>query len=232
MKVFGGILGLFVILFVVALLSVNSLVKSAIHTVGPEVVGTPVEIGSVNISLFSGKASLSNITIANPEGFNSDYAFTLGEINTEFQLKSFLNDKVIIEEISILNPIITYEMGANGSNIQALAKHAQSMASSSGGENSNGSGKKIVIKRLSIRGAKVVGAVGDMNHTVTLPDINLTNVGEGGASYAVVGDKILQAVMNELAKQNLKNLLQDPSGQIDGIKDKVKGVTDKLKSLF
>ncbi len=61
-------------------LSLNTLVKKAVETVGPTITKTNVSLASANLSPFSGSGKLSGFVIGNPEGFEGPYALKLGSI--------------------------------------------------------------------------------------------------------------------------------------------------------
>ena len=59
-------------------LSLNRVIRSAVETYGPQATKSEVKLGSVNVSPFSGNASLSNLVVGNPQGFKTPSAYKLG----------------------------------------------------------------------------------------------------------------------------------------------------------
>ena len=115
------IVGLGIIAIIVVGMSLNALVKSGVETMGPKVLGVPVTVDEVDISLLSGgtdmRASLNELIIKNPEGYETDYAFFLPSIRVRVNRNSVLTDTIIIEEILIEGPAITFEGSLLGSNL-------------------------------------------------------------------------------------------------------------------
>ncbi len=86
--------------------------------------------------MLSGKGTLTGFLIGNPDGFNTDHVFALGTVRGDVALPSLLSDKIVIEEIYIDGPEVTYEAGLTGSNIGKI----QGVLGGSGG-----SGDTILI---------------------------------------------------------------------------------------
>lgn len=95
---------------------------------------------------------------------------------------------VVIHEIAIESPEITWERGARLTNLEAIQRNIESHVSRSGGGSAGapgaGPGRRYAIAKLSIRNARVTrtnpGLKGQ-GITFTLPDIHLREVGKPGA---------------------------------------------------
>src|SRR3970040_722667 len=109
-------------------LSLNRVIRSAVETYGPQVTKSEVKLGSVNVSPFSGNASLSNLIVGNPQGFKTPSAFALGVMSVSLDVRSLLSDTFAIRELVISAPEITYELGPGGSNLTALQKNVEAYA--------------------------------------------------------------------------------------------------------
>ncbi len=170
-------------------------------------------------------------------------------MNVNLDVGSVTGDTVLIREIAIDKPQVTYEIGGDGSNIDALRRNIDSYLEKKGlkGGKSDGDakkdkdGKKLIIENLYIRGGTVsVSATILKGRKVTspLPDIHLKDIGkkEGGASPGEVVDKVMKQVSDSATKSvsslNIEGLLGG-AGEIakDATKmvgEGVKGVTEKL----
>ena len=154
-------------------------------------------------------------------------------------------DTIVIEQIRILQPEITYETGSNGSNIDQLQKNVVSAAGGGGSGSEAQSGDegqaiKMIIKDLVISGGQLHysnALLGGKTVDVALPEIRLTGIGEksGGATSAEVTKEILGAI-NKKATSAIagSDAINDLKGQLETkIKDKAgKAVGDKLQGLF
>lgn len=187
-------------LFLVFNNPVGRLVKLAMEKFVPVVIQAPVHVSRVDIATTDGKGKLSNLVIGNPKGFKTDYALKAGAVAVEIEPASIAKDVVVIHQILIDAPSITYEKNKQGSNFDAIQHNVESYLGSGGkakqAESSGDGGKKMIIDSFVIRNAKVnYNGLVDLN----LPDINLRNIGRksGGATSA----EVTKAIIGEVNKQ-------------------------------
>src|SRR5881397_1589277 len=101
-----------------------------VEAVGPKITGTTVKLDSVDLSPFSGQGRLKGLVVGNPPGFQAERAFKLADAKVHVNLKSALSDKLIIEEILIDGPEITYEAGPSGSNLSKIQQNVAAFGKS------------------------------------------------------------------------------------------------------
>ena len=218
--------------------SLDSQVASAIRTYGPEITGVPVTLSSVNIVLADGTATLRGLVVGNPRGFKTAHALSLGEISMTLDLGSLTTDVILIKEISIIKPDVTYEYALGGSNLDLLQRNIERyVAEHLGGKSESkdtGPGKKLVIENVYIKkGTANVSA--EVLHgkamAVPLPDLRLKDIGKksNGATAGEAMKQILgtltQSVTNSVSSLNL--------GSVGGsIKKGTGAATDRIKELF
>jgi len=209
--------------------SMDSLVTAAIEKYGSEALQAKVTLKKTKISATSGKGTLTGLKVGNPRGFETASAFELGEISVAVDISTIPADTVVIKEVMIGAPQITYEIGAGGSNLDTLQKNAAGAAG--GGQDTDGGskqtsgsthrGKKLIIEKLVITDGKInVSAAGlqGQQMSVVLPRLQLTNIGKekGGATPAEVAKKLLD-VINVAAGGAVKNLdLGKIIGDVEG----------------
>jgi uncharacterized protein involved in outer membrane biogenesis len=217
--------------------NLNSLVAGIIEKYGSSVTGTNVGVSGVDISLREGKGSISDLTVANPEGFETSNAFSLGDIVIDIDLKSIRENPVVIDEIYIRAPVINAEITKTGaSNLDELRKRVQAYTAgaSGGGGKSAGESKNIRIKRFVFEQGRIevdASALGVEKRTITLPEIRLNDVGgTSGAAPDEIAKVILTTVTNkalsEIANSEVNRLIKDQLG--GSITDKAKGLLKKI----
>ncbi|MDH3472304.1 MAG: hypothetical protein OEM59_01325 [Rhodospirillales bacterium] len=237
-KIGGGILLALVVLVGVgvALLfsSLNSIVRAAVEQVGSDVTGTQVTLNDVDISLSEGRGTLLGFEMTNPSGFEADEAFRFDEVTVKLDPASVASDPIVIEEISVIAPEITYELAPEGSNIEAIqgnvANYDTGSSSSSGA--ASGEGPKIVIRNLYLkRGTVHVLASRFTDETITaeLPDIHLKNIGQEGkgATPAEAAKQVMDQLLPKLTRAVSKLDISAVSDAVNaGLKD-AKGTLKK-----
>jgi len=190
-------------------------VKAAIETKGSEMTQVKVRLKEADISAASGKGALRGLTVGNPTGYKSDTAFSLGEIRLAIDYASLRGDPVVIKELAIVGPQVTYEVGPGGSNIDVIRKNIDSYTKGPGGQpgstaptpsgapqpapKKDGKEPKLIVERLLIQGGKVTASAPFLQGrtpSANLPDIKLSNLGKakGGVPPAEIADEIMRAL--------------------------------------
>jgi uncharacterized protein involved in outer membrane biogenesis len=228
--IIGGILVVAIIgVLIFGVSNLGPIIQKGVNTYGPKITKTQVELGDVNVSIFSGRASLSDFFLGNPKGFKTSQAIRLGSVLVDVDETSLAGDTIVIDKIEILGPEITYEKVRGTDNFQTIlnnVKEATGGTRSSGQPSkkaeSQGSGKKLVIKDFLLSGGKVTLAesiLAGKTFTVPLQEIRLKNIGTKGQGVppaeaiqqilAVVYKEITSPAMAQALSQELKKLGAD-----------------------
>ena len=238
-----AIAALILVVLVVVFFALNGIVKTAVETVLHEVTGVPVRLEGVSISMLSGKGTLTGFLIGNPEGFNTDHAFALGTVRVDVALPSLLSDKIVIEEIYIDGPEVTYEAGLTGSNIGKIQENVEKFAGPPAEEaeepEEEGEAKKIQINRFVFKNGKIALSAKLLQGkalTVPLPDVELKDIGkeEDGKSIGEAAKDVILPLGNQIiaaAKAGLENAKELLGARVDKAKDAGEAVTDKAKGV-
>ncbi len=250
-----GLAALVVILVVGVLVlysSLGAIITKAVNTTGPEIIQAKVNLDETVIDTTSGKGSMHGLFIGNPEGFETESAFKMDKIEIALDTASVTSDTIVINEINIQAPEVTYELGGGGSNIDAIQKnvdafvkkHVGASDSKEKSETKEG-GTKMVIDHVYVKGGKVnisATLLGGKSMTVPLPDIHLKDLGkkENGATPGEVVKSIIGALNKSIVKAvaplNLDKVGEVTGKAVEGVKDTLKkgteGVTDSMKGIF
>lgn len=200
----GAVLIVAIVAVVYSLLSgLGGIVKAAVEKYGTEAIQVQVTLDEAEVAPTEGRAALRGLEVGNPAGFKTDNAFEMGSISVTMDTATVTEDPIVIKEVAIDNPVVTYELGAEGSNIDAIKKNVGGSGSGSGKKESDWEGPKVVIQNLYVRGGKVnVSAVplGGKTMSATLPDIHLKNIGKkgGGATPAEVAETVIAALTKQV----------------------------------
>ena len=206
-----------VLLYVTA--SLDSLVKQGIETYGSRIVGAPVRVGSVEISLSSGRGTLRELSVSNPEGFSNGDALRLAEVTLDIQPSSLTQEPLVIQEITILGPQVNAEVSASGStNIDVLRRNvsAYAGASSDGGsatspEEADDTPPPLLrINELTFADGVLAAdttAIGGDVRTLELAPLRLAELGgKNGQPVDVIAKSILDAYTRGVASVVAKNV--------------------------
>ncbi len=216
--------------------SLDSIVKSAVERYGSEATQATVQLGDVKISPTTGEGALRGLLVGNPDGFNSPSALKVAGIQIDLDESTLTGPTIVINEIVVDKPVVTYEIGAQGTNIEAIHRNVNAYAgaekqqrttggTAGGAPAKDGDDLSLVIKRLRITNGTVevsAGGIAGGNLSAMLPTIQLTDVGKdtGGVTPAEMIELVFNAmrwrITASVATINLKNMLGSVGKGLEG----------------
>ena len=239
-----GAVGVLLILFALLLwfvyASLDSVVQTALETHGSRLTGTRVRVDDVDISPQKGEGTLRGLRIENPAGFSRGDAIRFGEVRLRIDVTTLVKDPLVIEEVRIDAPHVSYELKPPGrSNIdvirESLERHAPKQAEAGSPETAP---RPQAVRRLAVRSftfenGSVAGdarALGGKRFEAELPALRLSDLGGSeGAPGDEVGKTVLVAftrgVAKSMASRGLGKLLDEKLG---GAGEAAKGLLDRL----
>ena len=249
----GGVLTALVLLVVIILFfvvsSLDSIIKAAVEKYGSEVTQVEVRLDKAKVSITSGEGTLRGLTVGNPKGFKTDQAFSLGEISVALDVSTVTQNPIVIKEIVISAPEVTYELRSGGSNIDVIQRNVNAYTGTAKGKakvmdpskDPDKEGRKLIIQHLYVKKGKVnVSAtmLKGKELSAALPDIHLKDIGKekGGADPSEVVEKLVRAISQSAGKAvgtldldkivgSVKEAVAGMKGQLEG----VKGSADSAK---
>jgi hypothetical protein len=243
-----GVAVLLVVSIVVIFISLNSIVKKAVETVGPRLTKVEVRLGGVSVSPLSGNGRLTGLFLGNPEGYKTASAITVGDIKVGLQPSSVLSDTLVLEDVNIQAPEITLEGNLNGNN---LSKILSNLEDAGGADNSHKSDppastakkseKKFFVKDLLIKGGQIhvsfTTPLGGESATLPLPELHLENIGsrENGVTAAELSRQIMKPLLASISKavaEKLPNLTKGVQGMGKNAAGQAGKAVEELKGLF
>ncbi|MFT3869919.1 MAG: AsmA family protein [Nibricoccus sp.] len=240
--ILAGLFVVTVVAIIIIIAKLGTIVKTAVNTAGPKITQTTVVLKEADISPFSGKGALKELTIGNPKGWTSEHAFFLREISIHLEPKSLTSDHIVVNSIVIDNPEIIYETTITNSNLQDLIKNIQQSAG--GTQQAQTEPKpettapqpaktepakepKIEIKSFRLANVTVKGIAAGKSYSVTLPEFVMTDIGtkEGGLTPQELSIAIIKEISIRVAKAAAveagKRGLLDKAGE--GLRDLLGG---------
>jgi hypothetical protein len=202
--------------------NLGSVVKAAIENVGSAATQAQVRVDDVTLSATSGDGRISGLTVGNPAGFSTPNAIVIGDLSVKVDVGSITKTPVVIKEIVIARPAVTYERGASGGNLEKIQDNVNTYAGGGGSKPASG-GKdepKVIIENLYVRDGQIAishSALQGRTLSAGLPTIHLRDIGKdkGGATPAEVADKVLGAIAQTASKVASADL-DKALGQIRG----------------
>jgi uncharacterized protein involved in outer membrane biogenesis len=239
------------VLLVVLMLSLGQIIKAGVNTMGPKLAGVPVHLDGAVVNPLTGMVRIKGLVVGNPEGFNTPSAMELNDFKLNIKMSSLFSKAIVIQEILIDAPQITYEKGLKSSNLSTLQANLAPKEpaepkpeAAPAPEKKKGAAKKVIIDDFQLNGAKVnvtITALGGKKMTLPLPDIQMKDIGKdsGGTNPAEVisevFDSISKAVVDAvssggaIAGDALKGAGGAATDAAKGATDAAKGAADSIK---
>ncbi len=237
------------------LTNLDSLVKQAIEKYGSEATHTAVRVDKVNIRLKQASAAISGLTVANPKGFSTPNAFSLGQIATTLNVKDMGKDHIVIDEVRIQAPEVFYEVNADRkANLNLLKENLTGGAKVAPTKTAEKGGKQptITIRKFEFAGAALHAKLVPLKNKeldLKLPSFQLVNLsGTPEQISRQVLNQLVDRARDEIRKKGIDAELEKAKAQVrekvETEKAKLKQKTDtrieeektkaedKLKSLF
>lgn len=201
-----------IVLFVIVAVAVTLGLFYATHTLetaiheGVErevsrITGTEAAVESVKVDLFTGKGSLQDFTIANPEGFSSEHVLEVGSVEVVVDPWTVITNReepVAVSQISVERAEFTFEMRHKASNVKLLKQFVKANKRDEGG-----SKRKVIIERFELKNSTVDLVLGGKRRTVRrsvkVPDIVLHDIGK--ASNGVLAGEAARQIFSAIAKE-------------------------------
>ena len=243
-KIIGLLTLLIVVGVAVLFFYLDALVTRGIEVVGTRVLGTSVSVNSVLLSPLNGSGNISDLRIENPEGYSADYIFELGYVSMNIDVQSVFSDVLVIESVTIAQPVITYETRITSDNVRALLQNLPASDAADQPASGTSAGKQIIIRELQILNPQLNLSAGTISAPVQLPDIILHDIGttNDAATVAEALRVVLSALRTtilradlpsiELLRDSIENTVQDSVEQAgQAIDSAVENLGNRLRNL-
>ena len=218
---------------------IDAYVKTAIEKYGSESLGTKVSVGEVNISLLQTTATITNLEIANPPGFDDPIAFKAGLIEITLNSKESKIDSVVIDRILLNSPMVFYIKTKQTDNLSRLqdqatrsTKDSQSSDKPGGSKDKGREQPRILIKKfdieranLSYRDTRIVSTTVNLK----LDDIHIVDIdtGKNGAGTQEAVSKIVNAIVPAVKQAAIKSV----AAYLDVATDTLRNVSESAQQL-
>ncbi|MFK7883545.1 MAG: hypothetical protein AB8F26_05090 [Phycisphaerales bacterium] len=247
---------------VLAFSQIDKIAKEIIERGGTYAMQVDTTVDNVDLQLTKGAATMTGLSVANPQGFGTDHFMALGGSSARFDLQSINTDTIIIPEIKLSGIDLILDKGSSPSNYNQILNNLKRFESgdepaqpaSEGGKNVII--RSLVIEDINVRVANVPGlslAVGDV--AVNVPLIELQNVGEKesmkpadvinlvvktvlAAAVQAGGGIIPGDILGELTSglgslESLQDLGIDAVGELGAqIENQIGGVTEQAEEVI
>jgi len=254
------ILGLFILVVIIAVAglayyafnNLDRLIVQGVEHYGSEAIGTKVSLEAANVEVQKGRVELSGFQIANPPGFDSQYAFAFNKIITQVDLDQSLldqNQAITVREITIDGAsVIAEQKNLTDTNLTVLAEMLSENSSGTStapeeATSESGAARLIKVGSFTFSNANILLITEEWGERdIQLPTISVKNLGgDKGLLPEALATELMNIVLAQaekavkkeltgLAKQKVRSELKDRLNE--ELDDDQKENLNKLKSLF
>ena len=209
------------LIFVLAILVVavgigmfsRTLLKKTVTTLGPSILKVPVELEDIGFNPFAGHANIQSLTIHNPEGFDSPYAFQIKEFSVDLAPMSIMSETIHIRDIRLSGVTLISEGLRSDNQRTIIGNLSTGKASDTSQPNEkpekdateSGPGKTLIIDHFSFTESQLVVVVdGEEITKVDFPEIELDQIGD--KSSAVTATEAIRQIYTAIASETTKVL--------------------------
>jgi len=211
-------------------MQMDSIAQQAIEKYASAIVGTQVTVGNVAIAPTSGEGTVTLLKIRNPAGFANDYAFSMNSTEVIVDPQSLPTEVVVIDQIVMDDPDITYEVNAHGNNFGILRVNTNDYLTKGESHATEGmiASKQVIIKEFYLRNGKVkviAPSLQNQSFIVSLPTIHLSNLGkdQGKGNLPQIMQQIVTIITNSVVSavgnvtlQNFVTFLPNTAADVAG----------------
>ncbi|MGD8933402.1 MAG: hypothetical protein PVF35_01380 [Gammaproteobacteria bacterium] len=240
--------------------NLDAIVKAAIENFGSDAVKTSVRVEDVAIRLTEGAATINGLTIANPDGFTTPLAFSLGEITVDINLEKTDQAQIAVDAINIIAPEVFYEINAERKGSLNVLKDNLGIGAGGAGDTTadtrTGAGDSapvmLDIARVEFRDASLHAMIAPLNnkdYELKLPALVLKDLqGTPEQISRQLLDRLIDHAEKEIRKQGLDQELAEIKARArqkidekkaeleqqadDRLDEEKQKAEDKLKKLF
>ena len=173
----------------------DSVVASTVERYGSEVTGTDVDVDGVDLALTAGRAHFTGLTVANPRGYETDYAVRVGTAAVVLDIGSLAGDVPVVKELELDGALINAEQRDAAMNLTDIQK----VATADSGDAQTGEPGRIIVQRFRLRNGRVLVTSDRLSNPEELPlgDVVVENIGSasGGATYSEAAEAMLMPVI-------------------------------------
>jgi hypothetical protein len=223
------LLALLVIAVFVCFLALDSLAASAIRRGGTYALGVDTDVGSVDVHLGSEiKASLSGLSVENPEGFEASHFLRLAEGKMSFPASGVMADVITVPELRLSGIEIDLERRGGKTNYGVLLDNLGRLSGGGGAEEEPaGPGRRFRIEKIVLTdiGATIdlLPIAGDATRvTVAIPVVEIEDVGSDMTTaqiFSLVVRTLLTAVLQNAGGLLPADMLEELRGRLGALGD-------------
>ncbi|MGZ3649896.1 MAG: hypothetical protein ACXVCG_12995 [Bdellovibrionota bacterium] len=222
----------------------DSYIASAVRTYGSAILGVNVKLRGAHLSLADQSVELRGLVLENPPGFKSRNLLQLETVSVSLDVSTLPREVIVIREISLLKPEITFEKVEGVSNFDVIQRNADSYVRAAGGapsvaasesypKQSKQPEKRWIISSVDIRDGHAV-VLSNLELSIALPHIHLHDIGKrtNGATTADATRQVIDALTSSVTSAAASAMAKAKQGVVRELGKGAKSLGSAIHGLF
>jgi len=218
----GALVVVLVGIVVIVFMSIDSIAKTAIVRGSTYALGVQTTLGSADIGILSGEFTMKGLTVANPEGFESDFFLHLDEGFLAVSLGSLRQDTVEVPTLALTGIDINLEKRSGKANYKIITDNLKRFESTDSGNDgaqadAGKPGKKFVVHEIIIRDLNVKVDFGLTRMEIPIEEVRMTEVGSESMTTAELTDRVIKMILAAIVSNSAQlpaDLVNDLGGAL------------------
>jgi len=219
-------------------------IANAVRSYGSAILGVKVNLESAHLSLADQSVELKGLSIENPPGFKSRYLLQLDTVSVSLDVSTLPREVIVIREISLLKPQITFEKVEGVSNFDVVQRNADSYVHAAGNKPSAAMAenyakqskqpeKRWIISSVDMRDGHAA-VLSSLELSIALPHVHLRDIGKrtSGATTADATRQVMNALTASVTNAAASAIAQATQGVVRELGKGAKSLGGALHGLF
>jgi hypothetical protein len=191
--------------------------------------GTPASLGSAEIVVSDGRGSFKELTIDNPDGYETPYFLRVDDIESTLELGSIRTSVPVVKEVLVSGAHLNAEQRGDSINLADVQRYMSQSAEPAPEDEG-----RIIIDRFRLTNGRVTVTSEYLSkpEELKLEDVIVEGVGRetGGATYSEATEALLMPIVRA-ARSAAERRLREAAG--DRAREHIENAaSDKLKKLI
>ena len=208
---------------------VDGIVANTVVDYARTTTGTAAHLGRADVAITEGRATLKNLTLDNPDGYETSYFLRIDDIETTLELSSLRTNVPIVKEVLVNGAHLNAEQRGDAINLADIQRYMSQSPESTG----EGEGR-IIIDRFRLTNGHVTVTSDYLSkpEELELEDVVVNDVGAaaGGTTYSEATEAVLMPIVRAARSAAEGRLREAAAGRArEELED---AATDRLKELI
>lgn len=170
----------------------NQFAKEKLIRVASQTLGVPVTVGDLAIDVGEKKVNLTQVNIANPDGYDGAYVLQAPRIEIAFDRDP--EDVLVLKQVTVTAPAVKLEEKSGVTNMAAIGNHIESVPPVQ-----NQTETRIIVDSLGMVDVRLeIAGSGDVEALI-VPDILMTSI--GNEEEGLTASEAIRRVWHGLTEQ-------------------------------